>query len=258
MTALPALDLHAHIEPSITGSDLDDLNATVFAVTRSLEEAQAAVVRTDRAVVWGVGCHPGLAASHRGFRSDRFAELLERTGFAGELGIDGRSRVPPETQRATLRAALEVLSVSPRLVSLHSTGATGDVLLELEATPVRGAILHWWLGDREETKRALDLGCYFSLNAAGVGRKRLLETIPIGRLLTETDHPFGDRRTPHPRPGNVAPVERAIARHHGVATDLVRRQAWRNLGTLVRQTGSARLLPRKVRAHLAAVSSQES
>lgn len=258
MTALPALDLHAHIDPTIAGSDLDDLNATVFAVTRSLEEAQTAVARNDRAVVWGIGCHPGLAASHRAFKEDRFAQLLERTGFAGELGIDGRSRVPLETQRATLQGALGVLSASPRLVSLHSAGATGDLLRELEATPVRGVILHWWLGDQEETKRALDLGCYFSLNAAGVSRNRLLGTIPIGRLLTETDHPFGDRRTGHPRPGNVAPVEQAIARHHGIPTEHVRRHTWRNLATLLQHTDSARLLPRKVRAYLAAVPSLES
>ena len=65
MRTLPPLDLHAHIDPTIAPNDLDDLRAVVFAVTRSLDEAQQALERTDSTTVWGVGCHPGLVASQK-------------------------------------------------------------------------------------------------------------------------------------------------------------------------------------------------
>jgi TatD DNase family protein len=181
-----------------------------------------------------------------------FIELLCSVPLAGELGLDGASRVPLDRQRGTLRAVLTVLQHTPRIASIHSAGATKEVLDELELSPIRGAVLHWWLGDESQTLRAIELGCYFSMNIAGIRRNDLLRLIPRDRLLTETDHPLGDKRSTSPRPGNVANVEAAIARHHSMEPDDVRRLIWRNLGTLVAETQTGRLFPRKVRALLAA------
>lgn len=252
MAGFPPIDLHAHVEPSIAPSEMTSLDAVVFAVTRSLEEAEVALARNDEMAIWGVGCHPGLARSHAGFSPSRFAQLLQSTCFAGELGLDGSKGVL-ERQLATLRAALDVLVDQPRITSLHSAGATSELLGELERTPIVGAVLHWWLGTPDQTARAVALGYYFSLNAAGVRRNDLLSLIPLERLLTETDHPFGDRRSRPHRPGNVASVEQVIARHHGLPPDAVRRQMWCNLATLISHVGCGRMVPQAIRRYLAAV-----
>ena len=73
----------------------------------------------------------------------------------------------------------------------------------------------------------------------------------LNRCLTETDHPFGDRRSREPRPGNVEAVERALATHHQLSQDDVRRAIWSNLSRLVRNVGCGRLLPTRVRTLLA-------
>src|SRR4051794_16495840 len=125
---LPPLDLHAHVDPSISVDDLFDLDAVVFAVSRSLDEAATVVRRDDELTIWGVGCHPGLVSAHRDFDPARFAELLESTALAGELGLDGSSRVPLATQITTLRSALAVLNSKPRIVTLHSYGATEELM----------------------------------------------------------------------------------------------------------------------------------
>lgn len=253
MTAsLAPLDLHAHIEPSIATADVDALNAVVFCVTRSLDEAEAALQRDDKLAVWGVGCHPGLATALKLFSAGRFAELLERTCFAGELGLDG-GRPNQQRQRATLRAALEVLQANSRITSFHSAGATAELLDELTEAPISGAVLHWWLGDARDTARAVELGCYFSVNQAGVNRDDVLSRIPLQRLLTETDHPFGDKRSRPHRPGNVEFVEAAVARHHGLSPLECRRQLWTNLATLVQETRCGRLVPSALRHRLATV-----
>lgn len=253
---LPPLDLHAHVEPTIAGAEIDALNAVVFAVTRSLEEAAAALKRNDELAIWGVGCHPGIASSQKQFSADRFGELLQATCFAGELGLDG-SRANPTRQGETLRAALEELQAEPRITSLHSAGATGALLDELAKTPIHGAVLHWWLGDERETARAVALGCYFSVNRAGVGRNDVLSLVPVERILTETDHPFGDRRSRPQRPGNVEFVEAAIARHHELSPHELRSQMWRNLATLVQETGCGHLVPRAIRHRLATVPTND-
>jgi TatD DNase family protein len=247
------LDLHAHVDPRIPPRDLVDLRAAVFAVTRSLDEASAALARADTRTCWGVGCHPGLVRAQKAFGLDRFAELVARAAFVSEVGLDGESRVPMALQQATLDAILRSLQSSPRITSLHSFQASEQVVTALESRPIVGAVLHWWLGDAQQTVRALDLGCFFSINASSVRRSDLLELIPLDRVLTETDHPFGDRRTTrHARPGVVDPVEEALARHHGVPVEEIRSKMWSNLARLVEQAGCIALLPRSIRLELIA------
>ncbi len=250
-SALPPLDLHAHIDAEVPADDLHGLRAVVFAATRSLAEARTALQRRDDLIVWGVGSHPGLTRSHHSFDPADFRTLIGQSALVSEFGLDGGAKVPLERQLQTLRGALNVLATEPRITSLHSYRATDQLLDELVLRPVPGAVLHWWLGSTTATRRAAELGYYFSVNAAMFRHPGVFRHIPLDRLLTETDHPYGDRTGPEPhQPGNVAPVEHAIARLHGLDPNEVRRIVWRNLDRLVRTTGSGRLLTRRIRSHL--------
>ena len=253
MTAFLPLDLHAHVDVGIAAYELSALNAIVFAVTRSLDDAEVALKRSDGTTVWGVGCHPGLVKVQRAFDTERFRTLIETTPYAGELGLDGASRVPMEMQRHTLANALSVLQRTPRITSLHSYRATSDVLRLIEDCRQPGLILHWWLGTRGETARAVELGCYFSVNRSSARRKDLLARIPLDRVLPETDHPFGDRGKGPRRPGEVRHVEMALADIHGVSTHDVRLRTWQTLASIVRETRTASLLPSAVRRQLAVI-----
>ncbi len=253
MTSPQPIDLHAHVDVSIAPSELRQLEAVVFAATRSLDEAAAATARQDEQTVWGVGCHPGLVGVQKAFDVARFADLMRQTAFVSEVGLDGSSRVPMATQKATLAAVLAVLQDSPRITSLHSYKATDLVIAALEAQPIKGAVLHWWLGDAAQTRRALELGCFFSINESSVRRADVLEQIPLDRLLTETDHPFGDRRGGrNARPGRVAGVEEGLARHFGESPSDIRSVMWDNLARLTSEAGCGALLPRAIRLPLMA------
>ncbi len=250
-SALPPLDLHAHIDVAVPATQLHGLRGVVFAATRSLAESHTALQRQDDLIVWGVGSHPSLANSHRSFDAHTFRSLIGRTAYVSEFGLDGSARVPMGTQVQTLRGALDVLADEPRIVSLHSYRATDQVLDELASRPVSGVVLHWWLGSVTATKRAVELGCYFSVNAAMFRRSGALCHLPLDRLLAETDHPYGDRSGPEPhQPGNVLPVEHALAQLHGLEPEKVRRITWRNLNQLVRKSGCARLMNRRIRSYL--------
>ncbi|MFH8224731.1 TatD family hydrolase [Streptomyces sp. NPDC018057] len=252
-SALPPLDLHAHIDTSVPADDLASLGAVVFAATRSLTEAARAVQRHDDRIIWGVGAHPGLSRSHTGFDPNTFTQLIDHTPLVSEIGLDGKSRVPLENQQNTLRNVLDVLARTPRIASIHSYAACEQVLDELERSSAPGMVLHWWLGDPEQTARAVRLGCYFSVNASAARKTALLQTIPLDRVLTETDHPFGDRSSAQPLPGNVTAVEQTLARHHRTTPRDIRQTVWHNLAALVRDTRCATLLSRRVRSHLASL-----
>ncbi|MFF7870906.1 TatD family hydrolase [Streptomyces qaidamensis] len=215
-----------------------------MAATRFLTEAARAVQRHDERIIWGAGIHPGLTRSHTGFDPDTFTQLIDRT----PPGQRDRARrqepchngpptghTPPGPRRSRPHPAPR----TPRNASIHSYAACEQVLDELERAPAPGMVLHWWLGDLALTTRAVSLGCYFSLNASAVRKTALLEAIPLDRVLTETDHPFGDHSSGRPLPGNVAPVEQALARHHPTTPENIRQIVWRNLAKLVRDTRCA-------------------
>lgn len=249
----PPLDTHAHIDVSIDPTDLLSLRAVIMAASRSLDESQTAIRRQPRDLltVWGLGVHPGVKASLDTYDSAAFSALLKETAFVGEVGLDGRVASRLAQQREVLISILSQLQQHPRLTSIHSYGATGEILDELERTPITGTILHWWLGDPVLTARAIDLGAYFSINASCVRHSTLLDTVPLDRLLVETDHPDGNRSASRPRqPGNVSDIEAALASKHGIHPSDLRAKTWQNLATLVRATMTGELLPPRIRAIL--------
>lgn len=122
--ALPPLDLHAHIDPAIEPRALESLGAVVFAATRSADEFQRTLSRTDAATVWGLGCHPGVAAAQSSYDAEHFAKLLAQTAYISEVGLDGGACVAIDQQADVLASLLAQVSRTPRLVSVHSTRAT--------------------------------------------------------------------------------------------------------------------------------------
>lgn len=256
---LPLLDLHAHISPKTRPADLERLGAVVFAATRSLDEYESVRDRHDQVTIWGVGCHPGVVQAQWEFDAERFVSLIASAAFVSEIGLDRRSKVPLDEQELVLSSILGALQRTPRIASIHSSGAPGRVLDALERTPIRGAVLHWWRGDKAQTRRAIELGCWFSINAAGMQYPDDVALIPPERILTETDHPSGDRTSAVPRqPGAVADVERALGEVYKIDVRAVRGQVWTNLVGLVDETSIVGLLPAAVQRMIAFARTNEA
>ena len=166
------LDTHAHIEPGIAPAELATLRSCVFAVTRTLSEYARTRERFDGSVVWGAGCHPGLAREVKGFSASRMRDAIATTPVIGEVGLDGAARTPMESQLTALRGILRAASDTPRLLSVHSYRATDLVARELRAFRPDAAILHWWMGSpAESAARTL------SMASAGTPRPRHARTV---------------------------------------------------------------------------------
>lgn len=243
MTTWPSIDAHAHVDPRVRTEDLRALQAAVFTATRTNEEFAAASRRRDDLVVWGLGAHPGVDAAITGFDAGAFGAVAAGAALISEVGLDGRSPVPIQVQSRVLEEILAVAADAPRVVSIHSAGATSQVLDLLAERCPPGVVLHWWRGSAQETAQAVALGCYFSVNHREIRRPRVLGAVPAHRLLTETDHPFGDRGAGQPRPGGVESIERAITKTCGTTPEQTRRGLWGNLAALINSTEAGSLLP---------------
>lgn len=237
---LPPLDTHAHIAPDVTAAQLDALgDATIFAVTRSLAESHEVADREDRVLVWGCGVHPGVAEARSAYDEDDFRSLLDRFCFVGEVGLDRRAGAL-EDQRRVFRSVLGAIAGAPVIVSVHSTGCTDAVVDLVAGAPHQGIILHWFLGDENDVRRAAAVGCYFSVNSAM--SDDALQRIPHDRLLPETDFPATSRRGAR-RPGDIAKLEGRLADLRGETIEEIRWRWYRNLRTLAVACGAIERLP---------------
>lgn len=81
--------------------------------------------------------------------------------------------------------------------------------------------------------RAVELGCLFSLNGHEALSPKVIELIPVDRVLTETDFPHSRRFDPvADRPGMVTTIEDALVAHHGLTLGELRVRMWSTLSDL--------------------------
>ena len=249
----PPLDTHAHIKTSIDPGDLLALRAVIFAATRTLDEFKSTLARTDPVAVWGVGAHPGAKDAMDSFSTNEFKRLAQNTPLVSEVGLDGKSATPMSKQQDVLHAILEALREQPRIISIHSAGATAEIIEILEAHRPAGVVLHWWRGTPEETAKAIELGCRFSVNERERRKPAVVGLASVDRILTETDHPFtgGARAVP----GELDAIERFIGRQTRLPHAEVRKTVWANLASLADETGTTSLFPTRIRNMLSTIRS---
>ncbi|ODT77092.1 MAG: hypothetical protein ABT14_18340 [Pelagibacterium sp. SCN 63-17] len=178
-----------------------------------------------------IGLHPELVG-------DRYHELdlvklcMKETSFVGEVGLDGspEHKASFEAQRRVYEAILdEAQHLGGRVITTHSRRAAAEViaLLGARTTPDRVLnILHWFSGSKSEMRAGVAAGCMFSINPGMVKSKNgreLIGAIPVDRLLTETDSPFGKWEDRQARAEDVITLVAAIAEiRHTESTLLAR------------------------------------
>jgi len=110
-------------------------------------------------------------------------------------------------------------------------------MIEEYLPPTRGrVVLHWFTGTAAEIRRAVDLGCYFSVNAemlANENRAVANRAFPLGRVLTETDGPFTRTGSRPAEPSDVWQAVEGLASLHGLETVEVGRRISANLKALL-------------------------
>ncbi len=237
----PTLDAHAHLDPSRRPEELSASGA-VLAMSLSLDEAERALERSDAFIAWGVGCHPRFPRAQAGFEAARFRSLAERTAIVGEVGLDTSSRVPLETQLKIFRQVLEIVAGMPRLVCIHSYQAASLVLDELERCPITIPVLHGWFGNVAETKRAVELGCYFSIHSQVARHSKFRNHVPLERVLVESDHGYND--PPAAIPCRVEWVEYLVAQQYRLEVEELRLVVWNNFTHIINEANIAYFLPK--------------
>ena len=241
------VDFHAHLDlypdlgQAIAACDRNRVATLAVTTTPKAFERNVELSSGSKFVRVGLGLHPQLIAE-RHSEIGLFERLLERARYVGEIGLD---RGPAHYRSFELQTTIfeRILNVcaehGDKILSLHSVRATKPVLDMLDQhlpADRAGVVLHWFTGSKSDVRRAVDRGCFFSVNEAmlaSASGKRLMQEIPLNRLLTETDGPFVARGDKPIEPGDVSRAVELISELVGAPAEDVRRRIISNLGSLL-------------------------
>ena len=248
------VDFHCHLDlyPDHAAAVRDAEAAGVFtlAVTttpRAWPRNHELAQRTKH-VRAALGLHPQLVAEREN-EIELWDQHLAETRYVGEVGLDAGPRFfkSLDAQKRVFQHVLQrCAQAGDKIITVHSIRSAKAVLdlVEAHLPPERGKIvLHWFTGTKSEAKRALELGCYFSINAGMLGNERhasMVQAIPLDRMLTETDGPF-TKTDDHPsNPADVAVAVEALGRLHGIPPSTVAATIRANLRVLLGPNDGAR------------------
>ncbi|HHX86826.1 MAG TPA: TatD family hydrolase [Firmicutes bacterium] len=203
------VDSHAHLNAPEFKDDLEEVfiraqQAGVAAVidigtgVGSSRRAISLALNYPR-VKAAVGFHPHDAARVSRADFELLAGLAENPQVVaiGETGLDFyRHLSPPHIQEQIFRQHLRLAVKLDKPVIIHSREAFPQTfrIIKDEPLPSRRGVMHCFNGDRKWAQAFLKKGFYLSL-AGPVTYPRsslqeLLKSIPLDRLLLETDCPY--------------------------------------------------------------------
>ncbi|ODB38094.1 hydrolase TatD [Pseudomonas mosselii] len=236
------LDLYSNHEALIRECDREGVATLAVTTTPKAWARNQELASTSKHVRVALGLHPQLVAEREGELA-LFERLLEGTRYIGEIGLDAGPKFYSsfEAQERVFSRILSACSEQGgKILTVHSVRTAAKVLGHIERllAPDRGrVVLHWFTGSATEARRALDIGCYFSINIEmlkSTKHRALVASLPLDRMLTETDGPFVQAGGKPLAPPDVKNAIQAIASLKGLDTEQVANQIVSNLGSLLR------------------------
>lgn len=250
----PLVDYHCHLDlygdhkavfdaARTSGAEIFAVTTTPLAWARNNELSRGAPNLRI-----GLGLHPQLIGKPQA-DLNTFSRLVKDARFIGEVGLDAGPLYYKslEAQQSTFSEVLRLCAAAgPKILSLHCVRAYKQLfeIIDRHWHDSAGTlVLHWFSGGPSDAKRALDRGCYFSINPAtesSATGSRVLQNLPVDRLLTETDGPFTKTSAETPRsPGDVMSAVHFISRVKTMRAVDVQAQVWRNLQKIEAHVGVA-------------------
>ncbi|MDZ7262912.1 MAG: TatD family hydrolase [candidate division KSB1 bacterium] len=203
------IDTHAHLDFPDYDQDRDAVIQRareagverILTVGVNLESSRASVRLAERYenLYAAVGCHPHDAQEMTEKKLQELREMSRHPKVVaiGEMGLDFyRNLSPAEVQKRVFRDQLTLAQEVGLPVIIHTRNAEGEILQILSQWPsgsLKG-VFHCFPGDESMAQQVMALGFYISFTGTVTFKKsrsaEIVKSIPLERLLLETDCPF--------------------------------------------------------------------
>ena len=236
-------DTHAHLDEDAFSQDVDEVIAraiasgvtSMLAVATTAESSRATIALAARVpnVFAAVGIHPNYAVQAKPGDWEVIEELAlsPKVIAIGETGLDRYwDHTPFEVQLDYFHRQMELAKQRDLPFIVHCREAETDVVAALREAAGKGllkGIMHSFCGGRATLDAALELGMHISFAGMltfkkNVELRELAKSVPLDRLLVETDAPYlapQPQRGKRNEPSFVRHTAECLAEIHGRTLD---------------------------------------
>ncbi|MCA9035381.1 MAG: TatD family hydrolase [Planctomycetaceae bacterium] len=205
------IDTHCHLDSETFQREIDDVIrrandagiVKMVTIGTTVESSQAAIVLSNQhaAISAVVGIHPNYTHEVKPGDWEKILDLAQhpRVVGIGETGLDKYwDDSPLEVQRDYFRRHLQLSRNAGKPFVVHCREAEPEVMEilreDFENGPLNG-LMHAFCGDAEMAAECIEMGMSISFAGMVTFRKNdamreVARTIPLDRLLVETDSPY--------------------------------------------------------------------
>jgi TatD DNase family protein len=237
------VDSHCHLDFDTFAADLDavverakqaGVGTCVSIGTRLADFAKVRAIAERFTDVWcSVGIHPHEAQDEPLADAAPLIEASKHPKVVGigETGLDYFYERSPRDQQATnFRAHISAARATGLPLIVHTRDAEDDTIAILRTEMERGGftgLIHCFTGSSKLAGAALDLGFFISVSGIAtfknsVALREVIASVPIERLLVETDSPYlapVPHRGKRNEPAFVAHTASMLAELKGLAVE---------------------------------------
>ncbi len=244
---MPLVDHHTHLDFPDFAPEMEAVVAraqaagvvamTTISTRIHKYDAYRAIAERFPGVYFSVGTHPHYAHEELDVS---VAEIVAKSKHAkciaiGEAGLDYfYQKSPKEAQAQGFRTHIAAARETGLPLEIHTRDADADTIAILDDEMSKGAfkaVLHCFTGGQTLADRAVELGLYVSASGVITYKKSedlraIFATVPLDRLLVETDAPYlgpGPHRGKRNEPAFVVHTAAALAAIKGVSPDAIGR-----------------------------------
>lgn len=150
----------------------------------------------EKTINISLGYHPQLIEEYPN-ELNIFLKYVKEASFIGEVGLDISSKKTNtiELQKEIFGSIInECTRLGNKIISIHSR-KTDDIIFDFLKNSSCIYIMHWYTGNIKRLLAAMssDDNIYISINSNMVHSSngiKLIETVPLSRIVLETDAPF--------------------------------------------------------------------
>lgn len=256
------IDSHTHLQFPQYDKDRDDVirralenGVRLINVGTDKEMSEKAVKLTEKVDEFfaAVGLHP--TDIEEDFDYNFYKKLAGRPKVVavGECGLD-YCRLPNgeagisnlkfqiSKQKEVFQKHIELAKEvgKPLMVHCRPRAGTEDAyndlyeMLKGRVGNLKGAVIHFFVGNPDTAKKFLGLGCYFTFGGVITFTRdydEVVKTIPLDRILLETDAPFvapEPHRGKRNEPAYVVEVYKKMAELKNIPLEDLKKQVWEN------------------------------
>lgn len=197
-------DMHCHVDlmqsmVEFSQSAMEErINLVAMTTTPKAYEIEKEKLRGFSNIQVALGLHPQLV-SERMHELALVEKYICTTRFIGEIGLDFNKQFY-HSKAQQIDAFSQIIGwcyrFPKKIISIHSVRSDKtviDILENFDCTKYNYCIFHWYSGTLKQLNRALNLGCFFSVNEYMINSpngRLIIQEVPENRLLLESDAPF--------------------------------------------------------------------